>query len=213
MIDEPPELEESEETMAVPCPGCGRVYDVALFQFGRTIHCACGSRVGLEPRVRQAARGSETRFLVDAMLGRLARWLRILGSDASYTSDIADAELARCAFEQNRVVLTRDRAFPDEWRVPRALVLASEDPLEQLRSVVTAFDLDWRKRLFTRCSSCNQEIEPIPREEVASRVPSRVLREQRDFFHCPGCEHIYWEGSHLDRMRRTLEETLGKLGT
>ncbi len=197
--------------MAVPCPRCGREYDVALFPFGRTIHCACGSRVGLEPRTRWGAQGGEIRFLVDAMLGRLARWLRILGYDASYVSDIADAELARRAFEENRVVVTRDRAFSEEWRIPRVLVLESEAPLEQLRAIVAAFDLDWRKRLFTRCSSCNLEIEPVPREEVAERVPPRVLREQHDFLRCAGCERIYWEGSHLERMRGTLDDTLGNL--
>ncbi len=195
--------------MAVPCPRCGREYDVALFQFGRTIDCTCGSRVGLEPRVRPATEPGEVRFAVDAMLGRLARWLRILGCHASYDSAVPDAELVRRAFEQDRVILTRDRALADEWRIPRVLVLESEDPLEQLRRVVAAFDLDWRQRLFSRCSRCNAEIQPRSREEVADRVPPRVLREQSQFSSCPSCGRIYWEGSHLDRMRRTLEDALG----
>ena len=195
--------------MAVPCPRCGREYDVALFQFGRTIDCTCGSRVGLEPRVRPAAEAGEVRFLVDAMLGRLARWLRILGYDASYDSAISDADLVRRAYEQDRVVLTRDRALPEEWRLPRVLLLESEDPLEQLRRVVAAFDLDCHQGLFSRCSRCNAGIEPRSREEVADRVPPRVLREQSQFFSCPSCGRIYWEGSHLDRMRRRLEDALG----
>ncbi len=195
--------------MAVPCPRCGREYDVTLFQFGRTIDCTCGSRVGIEPRVRPAAETGEVRFLVDAMLGRLARWLRILGCDAGYDSAISDAELVRRAFEQDRVILTRDRALPDEWRIPRVLLLESEDPLEQLRRVVAAFDLDWRQGLFSRCSRCNAGVEPRSPEEVADRLPPRVLREQSQFFSCPSCDRIYWEGSHLDRMRRTLEDALG----
>ena len=197
------------ERMGVPCPRCGRKYDVALFQFGRTIDCTCGSRVGLEPRVRPAAEAGEVRFPIDAMLGRLARWLRIIGYDASYDSAISDAELARSAFEEDRVVLTRDRALPEEWRLLRVLVLESEVPLEQLREVVRSYGLDWRVRPFSRCNRCNVAIEPATRETVADRVPSRVIREQREFFTCPACARVYWEGSHLDRMRCTLEDGLG----
>lgn len=201
--------------MAVPCPGCGREYDVALFQFGRTIDCTCGRRVGLEPRVRPLAGSGPVRFLVDAMLGRLARWLRILGQDASFDAAISDAELARRALEGDRVVLTRDRALPDEWRLARVVVLESDEPLEQLVQVVRRFGLDWRKDLFSRCSRCNLPLEPARPRDVAKRVPARVLRERAvlrdraDFFTCPGCERVYWEGSHLDRMRRTLEQRLG----
>ena len=149
--------------------------------------------------------------MVDAMLGRMARWLRIIGYDASYDAQISDAELARRAFEEDRIVLTRDRALPDEWRVPRILVLDSEDALEQLQQVVAAFDLDWRRRQFSRCSRCNTLIEPRSPEEVADRVPPRVRREQSEFFACPTCERVYWEGSHLERMRRDLERALGNL--
>ena len=205
------QLLESESTMAVPCPRCGRDYDIALFQFGRTIHCTCGSRVGLEPRVRETDPHGDHRFMVDAMLGRMARWLRIIGYDTSYDAQISDAELARRAFEEDRIVLTRDRALPDEWRVPRILVLDSEDALEQLRQVVAAFDLDWRGRQFSRCSRCNTSIEPRSLEEVADRVPPRVRREQSEFFACPTCDRVYWEGSHLERMRRDLERALGNL--
>ena len=197
--------------MAVTCSRCGREYDITLFQFGRTIHCACGSRVGLEPRVRAVAEAGEIRFLVDAMLGRLARWLRIIGCDASFDSALSDADLARRAFEEERVVLTRDRALPEEWRIPRVLVLESELPLEQLRDVVRSYGLDWREQLFSRCSRCNVAIEPATREAIADRVPPRVLRERREFFTCPACERVYWEGSHLERMQRTLEHVLESL--
>lgn len=194
--------------MAVPCPGCGREYDVTLFQFGRTLHCTCGRRVGLAPRVRAVPAGGEPRFAVDAMLGRLARWLRIVGCDALYAAGIADADLVRRALEEDRVILTRDRALPEEWSVPRVLVLESELPLEQLQTVAHAFDLDWRARLFTRCSRCNAELAPVARDEIAERVPPRVLRERQRFLRCPGCDRLYWSGSHTERMRRILEAAL-----
>ena len=195
--------------MAVPCPGCGREYDVALFQFGRTLHCTCGARVGLEARRRPLGGGSAPRFAADAMLGRLARWLRIAGCDVLYQPDVEDGALVRWALDEDRVLLTRDRALPVEWRAPRVLVLESEAPLEQLREVAAACAIDWRARLFTRCSRCNAALAPAAREDVAGRVPERVHREQRRFLRCPGCERVYWEGSHVARMRRVLEATLG----
>ena len=196
--------------MSVPCPRCGRDYDVALFQFGRTIHCTCGSRVALAARVRDIASPSgEIRFMVDAMLGRLVRWLRILGCDAEFDAEIADAELVRRALEEQRVILTRDRRLPQEFSVPHLLILEFEAPLEQLRQVTRAFDLDWRSRLFTRCSRCNRPLEPAAPRVVAERVPPRIRSEQQRFLRCASCGRIYWGGSHIARMRRLLEQTLG----
>ena len=195
--------------MSVPCPRCGRGYDVTLFQFGRTIHCTCGSRVGLEPRIRPVSSGHELRFMADAMLGRLARWLRILGCDVTFEPEIPDAELVRRALEEERVILTRDRALPEEWRLPQVLIVESEAPLLQLQQVVRGFELDWRARLFTRCSRCNTELETVAHEDVATRVPPRIFSEQERFLRCASCERIYWGGSHSERMRRVLDEALG----
>src|SRR5262245_58046319 len=104
--------------MGVPCPRCGRAYDVALFQFGRTLHCTCGERVALEPRLRTAPPSSaESRFFADAMLGRLARWLRMAGYDTRYDPRVSDAELVRSAVEEGRTILTRDRALARDWSV------------------------------------------------------------------------------------------------
>ncbi len=195
--------------MAVPCPSCGRDYDIALFQFGRTIDCTCGARVALAPRVRPLVRAANMRFIVDAMLGRLARWLRLLGCDAEYDASIRDADLVRRAIEEDRVVLTRDRAVAEEWSVPRLLIVESEALDEQLRQVVHAFDLDWSARLFARCSRCNAELDEVARDAVAARLPPRVLQEQQHFVRCPHCDRIYWGGSHVARMRRAIESALG----
>jgi uncharacterized protein with PIN domain len=199
--------------MSVPCPRCGREYDVTLFQFGRTIHCTCGSRVGLEPRVQRVSAGGEVRFMVDAMLGRLARWLRIIGCDAAFDAEIPDADLVRRALEEDRVILTRDRALPEEWRIPRVLIVESESLLDQLRQVTRAYGLDWRSRLFTRCSRCNTELEPASHDDVAHRVPERLRREQQHFFRCASCGRVYWSGSHITRMRRVLEQALGAVAS
>lgn len=198
--------------MGVPCPRCGRQYDVSLFSFGRTIHCTCGARVADEARLQGPERPVGSRFAADAMLGRLARWLRLLGYDVSYDAHVADADLVRRAILEGRTVLTRDRRLPEDFRVPALYLLESEEPAAQLREVVERFGLDWRARLFTRCSECNTELRSADPTEVAERVPLRVRQRQADFRCCPSCGRVYWEGSHTARMVRSLERMLGTPG-
>ena len=192
--------------MAVPCPGCGREYDVALFAFGRTISCACGRRVGIEARVRPARAGEELRFQVDAMLGRLARWLRVLGFDAAWEADIPDERLVRSALAEERWILTRDRKLLEEWRVPRAHLVAAERPFEQLREVVRAFDLAATARPLRRCARCNALLEPAARAAVREHVPAGVMAREERFWRCQGCGHVYWRGSHVRRIERVLRK-------
>ena len=193
--------------MGIPCPGCGREYDVALFAFGRTLHCTCGRRVGIEPRLRPPE-SVPPRFLADAMLGRLARWLRLLGFDTAWVQDVSDGELVRRAIDEGRVILTRDRSLPSEWRVAGVHVLAATAVLEQLRDVVAAFGLAEHARPFTRCSACNTPLVPAPIEEVAAVLPPRVVARQREFRRCPGCGRVYWHGSHATRMKTVLDRLL-----
>jgi uncharacterized protein with PIN domain len=223
--------------MAIPCPGCGREYDVTLFQFGRTIHCTCGRRVGLEKRVElggrsgaggppgaqwgalipgvDAAVAGETplgrgpaRFLADAMLGGLARWLRVLGYDTVLDPEAPDGELVRRSVEERRILLTRDRKLPEEWRVEGVLLLESQAPMDQLREVVTRLDLAGPWPFFTRCTLCNRLLEAVPATEVAEALPARVVESVREFARCPECGRLYWEGSHTRRMQETLERVL-----
>lgn len=196
--------------MAVPCARCGREYDVALFAFGRTIDCTCGARVGVAPRVRPEPRaGDSPRLAADAMLGRLARWLRLLGLDVAWEPHVADAALVRRAIEEERLLLTRDRRLPEERRVPAVLVLRAEDPEAQLREATRALALAPHFRPFTRCSRCNAPLEDAPRDAVRARVPERVLAERERFRRCPDCGRIYWEGSHAERLLRRVERALG----
>lgn len=214
--------------MAIVCTGCGREYDVTLFQLGRTIHCTCGRRVGLEHRLTLPDRRERPRFIADAMLGKLARWLRTLGCDTVWDDAIADETLVRRAFEEDRHILTRDRKLFEEWRV-EGLLLEHDGALEQLREVVEAFDLRRPARLFTRCRECNDVLEPVALSEIEDRLPERVLERLRgeapgvgpegrvDDSHeavgeapptvarCPGCERVYWEGSHTERMRGVVD--------
>lgn len=194
--------------MGVPCPGCGREYDVTLFDFGRTIRCTCGRRVGAEVRRRALRADGEPAFLADAMLGKLARWLRLLGIDCAWEPHVADEALVRRGVWQGRVILTRDRRLPEEWRVSDVHVLRADDPFEQLREVLERFDLAASVRLFSRCSECNVPLEPASAAQVIEQVPERVAAEQGDLWACPACGRVYWEGSHTARIRRVAERLL-----
>ena len=181
---------------------------MTLFEFGRTLWCTCGSRVAMEPRVRSLGSGAETRFLADSMLGRLARWLRILGFDCAYESDVEDAELVRRAAREELILLSRDRSLPEDWRIAGIHLIASEELPEQIRDVVRTFDLAGAVRLFTRCSECNHPLRAAPKVDVSARVPPRILATHDAFRECPACRRVYWEGSHTERIRRVVEDIL-----
>lgn len=195
--------------MAIQCPGCGREYDVTLFQLGRTIHCTCGRRVGLEHRLGPPVSTDRPRFIADAMLGRLARWLRTLGYDTAFDDAIRDDELVRRAFTEGRHVLTRDRKLFEEWRIGGGLLLRSDRPLEQMAEVAATFGLVPTGNLFSRCRICNEPLQPVEREAVRTRVPARVWTRTRVFTRCPRCDRVYWEGSHTDRMRSAVYGAFG----
>jgi uncharacterized protein with PIN domain len=163
--------------------------------------------VGIEARVRELG-GAEPRFSADAMLGRLARWLRIIGFDTAWEADIPDAELVRQAFTQKRVILTRDRALPSEWRVSGVYLVEAIEPLEQLREVARHFALAGGLHPFTRCSRCNALLEFASKAIAQGSVPPRVWATQTQFQRCPSCERFYWSGTHTDRMRAVIADVV-----
>ena len=196
--------------MAVVCPRCGREYDVTLFEFGRTLWCTCGARVGVASRELSLGAAAENRFLADAMLGKLARWLRLLGFDCAYEDRIADAELIRRGVEQQRVILTRDRALPHESWLSGICVVRAEAPFEQLGEVLRRFALAPSVQLFSRCSQCNRDLASAHRADLAGRAPPHILATREHFWECAGCGRVYWEGSHTRRIRQVVERLLAE---
>ncbi len=143
------------------------------------------------------------------MLGRLARWLRVIGCDAVWEKEIDDGTLVRRAVDERRIVLTRDRLLPGEWWIDNYLLIDSDDPMEQLRQVVETFDISFEKRLFNRCTLCNEPLQVLDASEAARWVPPKVRELNDHFSRCPTCGRLYWKGSHVDRMRRRLEQLFG----
>ena len=150
------------------------------------------------------------RFLVDSMLGRLAKWLRILGYDTLYFSSLDDNDLVRIARAEGRMVLTRDRLMVRRRGID-SLFIESDDFMEQIRQLFHDLNLKL-DRSFSRCPVCNSPLQGVAKEAVRERVPPYVFRTQERFSLCPQCGKIYWRGTHWQRMRERLkrleEETL-----
>jgi len=148
------------------------------------------------------------RFAADAMLGRLARWLRVLGFDTHYDPAIADPVLVGLANAEQRVLLTRDRHLLRELRPLRALEVRQDDPLHQLRDVAEALSLPGPVAMFSRCLLCNTPLETISEAEAAALLPELRFPLPAPPRRCPSCGRVYWEGSHAKRMRAALERVL-----
>ena len=142
------------------------------------------------------------------MLGRLARWLRVLGYDTWYDERVADPALVALARAEDRVLLTRDRHLLRELRPPQALEVRQDEPLAQLRDVVRALALAPPPELFTRCMLCNAVLHCLPSQEAAPLLPPGVRELPGPVRRCPSCARLYWDGSHVRRMRAALEGAL-----
>jgi hypothetical protein len=148
------------------------------------------------------------RFLADAMLGRLATWLRILGYDAAYSlaDDSEVIEAARC---EQRILLTRDTGLLRRSGLPPHLFIRSDHVMEQVRQVVDTLRLPVRLSTADRCPRCNVRLEAAEKSRVVGRVPDFVWSCHDAFRDCPRCGRVYWPGSH----RRRMEEAIRALGS
>ena len=156
----------------------------------------------------------EITFIVDSNAGKLARWLRMMGYDTLFFSDIEDGHLVGMAMKEGRVVVTRDTQIAKR-RVAangslEVILSRDDDPKQQLLQVLKELNLDCRQLQFTRCLECNQRLVSRSKEEVKDLVPPYVFRTQTQYMQCPSCSRIYWQGTHWQRMKRALEEIAAK---
>lgn len=150
---------------------------------------------------------AEPKFLVDKRLGKVARWLVLLGYDAAYPAEKnpSNASLLEQARAQDRIFLTRDAALPELTGV-RKIVLHDQDFPYQLRAVLRILKIrPDRKKMFSRCAACNAPLEAISREQALPLVPPLVRELDTVFTRCPACNRVYWTGSHTEKTVKKLE--------
>ena len=151
----------------------------------------------------------QPRFIVDVMLGKLAKWLRILGYDTLYRRDWEDEELLARADAEDRVLLTADREVIQRRRGNKKVYISAARWPEQLRQLAQALPLKLdMEGIFTRCIECNVLLEPLPKEGARGRVPPYVFATQEEFGQCPVCGRIYWRGTHFAHALAAVESIL-----
>jgi uncharacterized protein with PIN domain len=162
-------------------------------------------RLDISPIIRLRSKPlRQTRFVLDVHLGKLARYLRMLGLDSAYDRNWDDAMIIDLSLEQKRIILTRDLGILKQSRVTHGYWLRHHQPLEQLPEVLIALDLLSQINPFTRCMDCNGEIIPVDKHEIREQVGKEILAGFESFRQCGDCRKIYWRGSHFDRMLKRV---------
>jgi uncharacterized protein len=149
----------------------------------------------------------ELKFAADRMLGRLVKWLRVIGQDVIYGPHLTGYGLIRAARHDNRLILTRDRGLKKK-QPPEFIFIKSDHYTDQLLQVIEACRLKPLKKLFTRCLACNATLQQRAKDSVKAMVPPYVFSTQERFFWCPECRRVYWPATHHEKIL----EQLTKLG-
>lgn len=150
-----------------------------------------------------------TKFILDVHLGKLAKYLRMLGFDTLYRNDYGDEEIIRIALAQHRIILTHDVGLLMVKTVTHGYWVRSQKPREQVREVMARFELYRQIDPFNRCIRCNGMLMEVPKASILDRLEPLTIKCFNKFYRCQGCGNIYWEGSHYERMLhliKTLEE-------
>jgi uncharacterized protein with PIN domain len=143
------------------------------------------------------------KFLADEMLGRLAKWLRLLGYDTAYVSGIADRDLVSLAEAEDRIILTRDTSLILRKRCRRYIFVRSDHWREQLEQVYREAGLNCESML-TLCALCNSRLQQVEKASVETRVPPYVYHTQESFYECKNCARLFWPATHVSRILEEL---------
>jgi len=152
------------------------------------------------------------KFILDTHLGKLARYIRLLGFNACYDNAYEDEQVVEIAADERRIILTRDIGLLKRGRVSRGYFVRSTAPRVQLREIFDRFDLRHSAKPFTRCVQCNVMLLEISKNDLDQDVPSAVLDRFDKFRLCPGCDRVFWQGSHYERMQQYVEELMSSAG-
>ena len=142
-------------------------------------------------------------FIADCHLGKLAKYLRLMGFDTLYFKTIDDNDLIELANSRKRIILTRDKALHKRENAP-SFYLDSINNLEQLQALQEQFYIK-NNNLSARCIVCNTKLQTIQKSKIEERLPPKVKNYFSEFEICKRCDRIYWHGDHYKRMMRTVD--------
>ena len=145
-----------------------------------------------------------TQFILDAHLGKLAKYLRMAGFDTLYDGNYEDNEIIDISVKTGRIILTRDKAMLRSKRVNHGYYIRNIQPIKQFKEVITKFDLISQFKILSRCLLCNLLLVKESKENAKTILSSDIILRFDNFFRCPECNRIYWKGSHYDRMNNFI---------
>jgi uncharacterized protein with PIN domain len=148
------------------------------------------------------------KFIVDGMLGKLTRWLRMLGHNVKYSNKLDDAQLIAIAKKEKRVLLTRDLELYQQATAKgvQAFYVDGKTEAEKLAQIAKKFGISLEIDMaVSRCPKCNAQVKPTSKENVKGKVEETTFAYYNEFWECPKCGQIYWQGAHWTKIRRTLE--------
>ena len=152
------------------------------------------------------------RFVLDVHLAKLARYLRMLGFDSRHEHNYAASEIAEISVSDRRIVLTRDRGLLKRRIITHGRYVRNIEPRKQLKEIVDWLDLSRSMKLFTRCIRCNGLLQEVSKSDVEDRLEPDTRSYYQQFWQCSECDHIYWKGSHYQKMQRIVNEAMGNQG-
>ncbi len=154
------------------------------------------------------------KFLADKMLGKLSKWLRILGYDTTYPITDEDLNLILTARQENRILLTRDTNLIKRRNICDFLFIKGDQWEEQLLEVIRGLKIkiNFHSKIFSRCSLCNTPTIKIDKRKVEGYVPPYVFLTQNEFVYCPYCKKYYWKGTHWKRMTQKIQNLSSETG-
>lgn len=149
------------------------------------------------------------KFICDDNLGKLAKYLRLLGFDVYFDERPGSGDLLRVAASQGRLLLSRNRRLLDKSHPYGILLIECDDPLTQLNKVVKGLTLNIEaEKIFTRCSRCNEICRRVDKNDIGSRTFPFIIKTQEMVSECPSCKRLYWKGTHYSRLLELLKAAI-----
>jgi len=152
----------------------------------------------------------ELKFFADNNVGKLAKWLRMMGYDTRFFNSGDDSRMIAIALAEGRVILTRDTQIMRRRVITsgqlKAILIQGDEPEQQMCQVIDSLNLDCQFKPFTICLECNQPLLPRSKEQVKDLVPPYVFQTQVQYVECPTCHRIYWRGTHWQAMTGKLNK-------
>jgi uncharacterized protein len=151
----------------------------------------------------------EPKFVCDVHLGRLTRYLRMMGLNVLYKNNFVDEEIIQISLKERRALLTRDKGILKRSGVTHGYLVRGTKVEEQVKEILHRFDLKKEIKKFPRCIDCNDLLKPVKKELIIDQLPVKVAKTQNEFYECPSCKKIYWKGTHYKRMLAFINSVKG----